>query len=481
MSFSKILNKYKLIPKPAKATFWAAVCSVVQKCISFLTTPIFTRIMTTDQYGLCSIYDSWYMIILLFTSLSVFQNGFNNAMVKYGKKRDEYVSTCQSLVFLITIVIGITMLMFNKQFCSLTTLSLKCLIVMILELLFVPAYSLWMARKRFEFEYVGVVVGTLLIAALSPILGVIAVMTSASRGEAKIVAFGIVQILAGIFFFVFNYIKGKKIYDKEMWLYTLKLNIPLIPYYLSSIVLAQADRIMINNMEGATPAAIYSLAYTLSLIMTIVSNSINQSLIPYIYNKIKSGEFSVISKIVSLSCLIVCAMNIFLMLLGPELISFFGTKEYYNAQWIIPPVTGSVFFIFLYSMFGVIQMYWGKTNTMVTASVSAAILNIGLNYIGIKYFGYIAAGYTTLFSYVVLSIAYYFRYRKIINEKMNGISIYNIQVIIEISIFMIVAIISVLILYRLGNILRYLTISGMTLGFIYFRKELINTFEEVRR
>lgn len=480
IDIKQLKGKYRLIPKPAKATFWAIVCSIIQKCISFFATPIFTRILTTEQYGLCAVYDSWYMIFILFTSLSVFQNGFNNAMIKYEDRKEEFISAAQGLIFFITFCFGCIFLIFKSPICSLTKIPFSCMVVMLLELMFVPAYSLWMAKNRFEFEYVGVVIGTLVIAVLCPVLGVIAVTNSVYQAEAKIFAFGLVQVLAGVIFFVKNYLKGKILYDKEIWGYTLKLNVPLIPYYLSSIILAQADRIMINNMCGSTAAAIYSLAYTLSLIMTIVSNSINQSLIPYIYKKIREGEEARISSIVTLSCAVVAVMNCMLMFLGPELISFFGTEEYIAAKWVIPPVAASVYFIFIYSMFGVVQMYWGKTSLMVSASIAVAILNLLLNYMGIKLWGYLAAGYTTLISYIILVLVYYVKYRRIICQYMNSKQVFSIKNICLVTTFVLFSIVFSVILYELPDVYRYIAITVLIIICIANKKLFVRLIRTIR-
>ena len=36
---------------PVKASMWYLACSVLQKAIGFLTTPIFTRVMGTSDFG----------------------------------------------------------------------------------------------------------------------------------------------------------------------------------------------------------------------------------------------------------------------------------------------------------------------------------------------------------------------------------------------------------------------------------------------
>ena len=51
-------------------------------------------------------------------------------------------------------------------------------------------------------------------------------------------------------------VKGKAFYIRDYWRFALAFNIPLIPHYLSSQILNQADRIMIGNMIGKGEAAI---------------------------------------------------------------------------------------------------------------------------------------------------------------------------------------------------------------------------------
>ena len=42
-----------------KSGFWFAICNIVQKSVMFITVPIFTRMMTSSEYGLTAIYQSW--------------------------------------------------------------------------------------------------------------------------------------------------------------------------------------------------------------------------------------------------------------------------------------------------------------------------------------------------------------------------------------------------------------------------------------
>ena len=72
----------------AKAALWFTICSFLQKGISFITVPIFTRLMSTEEYGTYTVYLSWLQILTIMTSLYLFNGVYDNAMAKYEKQRD---------------------------------------------------------------------------------------------------------------------------------------------------------------------------------------------------------------------------------------------------------------------------------------------------------------------------------------------------------------------------------------------------------
>ena len=68
------------------------------------------------------------------------------------------------------------------------------------------------------------------------------------------------------------------------------------------------------------------------------------------------------------------------------------------------------------------MFYYEKTWQMSVITICCAVVNIVTNYFGIKYFGYIAAGYTTLLCAAIQMIAYYFvvkRYEKHLKEIVD--------------------------------------------------------------
>ena len=117
----------------------------------------------------------------------------------------------------------------------------------------------------------------------------------------------------------------------------------------------------------------------------------------------------------------------------------FGSSGYASAAYVIPPVAASVFFIFLYNILSTPQFYYEKTSFLMVSSLLAAVVNLGLNYIFIKQYGYVAAGYTTLVCYVLYSIDHAIVSRKVMKEFMPGKTLFDYKCVLGLSIFVILA------------------------------------------
>ena len=88
----KLRDKFMSIPLTVRVSLAYAICSVLQRCMSFITLPLFTRLLTTEQYGEYTIYTSWYNIFSIFLTLNLAYGSFSTAMVKYEDRRDSYIS-----------------------------------------------------------------------------------------------------------------------------------------------------------------------------------------------------------------------------------------------------------------------------------------------------------------------------------------------------------------------------------------------------
>lgn len=478
MTISKLLNKYKALPVQVKASFWFLICGFLAKGVSVITTPIFTRLMTSEEYGQFNTFSSWCGIISVFVSLNLCSGVYSRGLVVYEDRRKEYSSSLQGLCLTLcvawTIVYFIGKDFWNHLF-SVTTLQM---ISMLLIIWLNCVFQFWSLNQRVDYKYQKLVAVTAIVTVGQPLLGVILVVNAEDTVTARILGMVIVNVVVYIWLFAYQMFQGKKFYIKEFWKHAIVFNLPLVPHYLSMTVLNSADRIMINNMVSADKAGIYSLAYSISQIMIIFNTALIQTFEPWLYKKIKAKQIEDISAIATPSFLLIAMLNVLLMIFAPEIIAVFAPAEYYEAIWIIPPVAISVFFMYLYTFFAIFEFYYEKTKYVMVATTSGAILNIILNFISIKKFGYFAAGYTTLICYILFAVFHYYYMTKICNAYLDGCKPYKLKTLLIISGVLLLCGILILLTYN-HMWLRYGALVIAVVICCVKRKELMNGLKSI--
>lgn len=456
--FSGLKTKYVNTPVQVRASLWFLICSFLQRGISMLTTPIFMRLLSTSEYGQYSIFNSWLGIITIFVSLSLAGGVYTQGLVKFEEDKSTFSSTMQGLNAVLVVVWMVIYLFAYKFWNSIFNLTTVQMIAMLIMIWTTSVFGFWSSEQRTEYKYKALVIVTVAVSVLKPIIGVIFVVLADDKVTARILGLVLVELLFYSVFFIVQMKNGKKFYSGQYWKYALIFNIPLVPHYLSQIVLNSADRIMIGKMVGDSQAGIYSLAYSLSSIMLLFNTALMQTLNPWIYQKIKAKKIRDIESIAYISLIIIALVNLFLILLAPEAVALFAPKTYGEAIYVIPPVAISVYFMFSYDLFAKFAFYYEKTKLIMIASVLGAILNIVLNYVFIPIFGYIAAGYTTLICYVIYSVAHYILMNIICKTYCKGVKPYATKKLIGITLPFVIVSLLLLLTYDYP-IIRYSVIS----------------------
>lgn len=456
----------KNLSNGVKASIGYTLGYIFQKGIAFITVPIFTRLLTPSEYGEYSVYQSWYAILSIFATLNLSQDCFNRGMVKY-KNRDSFTSCMQGLSTTVTFILFAFFIAFHRKFKNILGLPYVIIIAMFVEFIFDGAYSLWKSRKRFEYHYKEYLLVSMSAAVISPIVGIIWVLrTTSFKAEARVLSFIIVECSIGTVLYVINFIKGRNFFNMEYWRFAIRFSLPLIPHFLSQIILVQSDRLMINYMVGRDKAAIYSVAYSVATVMFTVNSAILFSYTPYLYTKIKTNNMQGVKRTTNSLLILLGGMILGAICFGPEVMKVVATSEYYEAIWIIPPVSLSVFFTFIYTLFTNIEFYYEETQYALIVSVCGAALNVLLNYICINQFGYIAAGYTTIVCYILFAFAHYYFMKKGL-KKHGAAAVYDEKFILLISAILIAGMILMLLLYRQTIVRIVLIIFLMIIAFRY--------------
>lgn len=451
-----IFCKWNSLSDAAKSSVAFIVSTFIVKGMAFIVTPIFTRIISTDQYGVISSYNSWLAIIEVFAVLGLTSAGvFNVGLNEHKEDRSQFISSIVVLCNIVTIFVFAILFFVKDYFSNLFLLSNSLVLAMFIYFMFSPSQVFWITRQRYEYRYKLPFIVTVFSALVSQLISVICIIciSTENQAELKIWSTLLATLLFQIPIYIILLIKGKCGFNVNIWKSTLTVAVPLLPHYLAQHIMSNSDRIMLQNMTSNTYVAIYSVVATISMVSTIVWSAINASLVPFTYEKMDANREQAVNKVVNPLLVFYALICFSVTLAGPELLKILAPSNYYEGVVAIPPIAITAFVTALYNLYANIEFYHKKSWWIAFSTVVAALLNVGLNYLLIPKFGYVGAAYTTLVSQSLLVLFHYFGYR-----RSHAVKIYNDKVTIGILLIVILLCESCNLLY-LNNIVRYALIS----------------------
>jgi len=429
----KIKERYNGVSPKIRATFWFLVCSVLQKGISTITTPIFTRLLSTTEYGQYGVFTSWLSIVQIIVTLDLTAGVYTMGLVKFREEEKVFSSSLQGLNLVLCFAWTVVYLIFRDFWNSLLNLTTTQMLAMLVMVWATAAFTFWMTTQRNQFKYRMLVIVTLIVSLLKPLVGIIFVLNAEDKVTARILGLALVELIGYSGFFVVQMNRGRVFFSRKYWKYAVLFNLPLLPHYLAGTILASSDRIMIERMVGLSAAGIYTVAYQISLVMSLVKDSLNKTISPFLYQSIRKKDYQSIEKVIYPAMIIIAIANVFLIAFAPEIVRIFAPKEYLEAIYVIPPVAMSVYVQFLYLCFAPFEFYFEKRIWTAIGSITSAALNLLLNYIFIQLCGYQAAGYTTLVCYSINSALHYYFMRKVCRTYLDDVKPYNPKMLLGIT------------------------------------------------
>lgn len=449
----RVWEEYKKLEVHTKAIIWFTFANVMQKGATIIGTPIFTRIMSKSDFGMTTVYQSWFNIFSVIVTLNLSYGVFSKGLEKYENERSEFEFSIQSLsVFLAFGWLGIIVI-FHNYFEIITGLDEKLLFIMFCSFFTLPVFDLWAAKQRFEYQYKKLVILSAINAVISIILPVVGIYVFQNKVLAKIIFSNLFLFFIGLFLCI-KIVKVKKgSFSFKYWKYAICFNLPLIPHYLSMIILNHSDRIMIQKLCGDADAGMYSVAHQIANILLLITSAITASMTPFLYTNIKVKKIEIIRKNSYRYMIYVGMISLVIIIIAPELMKIFASKNFFEAVKCIAPLIMACFIQFSYSFFGTIEFYFEKTWFTLVISTGCTFINILLNFMFIPIYGYIACAYTTLFSFSIMALGHLL-YSGYICKKNLEIKLFSyMKYLIIIGIFLCAGF--VLMGLHYGYVLRY--------------------------
>lgn len=393
------------LDKKFKASVFYLIGNLFDKAIAFITVPIFTRMLSTEEYGILNTYLSWVSIFAIVVGLSLGQT-LRSAYYEKKDMLEGYLSSIYTLAIL-DFAVSLVAVLVLSAFVNFQ-ITRMMLVLCLTQSFFQFVRDTYAMKLMMAMDYVK---RTLILAIPNVLVALLSVVfiwkMDSEKFMGRIYAYVLVYAAIGVFCMVSQYCRGKTVVSIDNWKYGLSLSLPLILHSFSCVILSNSDRIMITKYANPTETAVYSLVYNLSLMMTVITSSFENVWIPWFSSQMYKGETASINRAVGPYILGGAVLTVGVMFVAPEAIWLLAPEEYWSGKLMVPPLVASVFVIFLYTISVNLEYYKKSTRTIARNTIVAAASNLVLNFIFIPRFGAVAAAYTTLASYALSLVLHY--------------------------------------------------------------------------
>ncbi|WP_304580508.1 lipopolysaccharide biosynthesis protein [Dubosiella newyorkensis] len=393
-----------------RVTLLNIISTLLLQGIAFITTPLFTRLLGTTQFGTYSIFNSWVLILTCLMGAGI-SSSIGTGLYKF---KNNYIVFRNSILLSSTLIclLEILIIILLSPFLS-RVMGFSSGLVLLVGITAFAHYIVNFAQMAFIYEKKA---GSNFILSVS--LSIISVLFSVfliyqvdsnSRYLGRIYGVASIYLLVAIIVWLLLYLKKPTLVKKEYLIYGITVGFPIVFHSLSQQILGQSDRIMMQMFEIATAEiGIYSMFYTLSSVLSTVLGALNNSWCPFYYDDVSEEKWEILDKKCKNYIELFTVLSVGFLLLSREVSYIMADESYWSGLNIIPILALAVYFTFMYQFPVNFEFFYKKTKIIAIGTVGAGIFNIILNTVMIPMWGMYGAAIATALSYLALFFAHYY-------------------------------------------------------------------------
>lgn len=435
--------------------------------LSFFLLPLFTALLSTEEYGYFDLYSTYAWLLAIFLTLQL-ENGMFRFLIDKREKKEEIKSIISNGIIVILIQLFV--------FIGLFFLGLKLLVIKNIEYIFIMTIStsllnlmLQIARglgKNIEYSISSIINGV-----FNVIFCVIFIKFLSLKLLGIVLAYVLSNLVASLYLIlkikIYKYINIKSLEKtkvKELIVYSF----PLIPNSISSWVMSISDKIMISAFLGVTFNGIYSISTKFSMLLshvfTVFSLSWTESASMSTNDSDKSIYFSKIINNVFLVCSFICIIVLASM---PIIFKILIENSYFEAYKYIPILVFASFFELFSILIGGVFIALKLSKEISRTTIIGGTINILINFLFLKRYGLIVACISTLVSYMYIAVSRYIKISKYLKIKLDYKKYVMVAILYVVIVFLyyyqsiIVSIISIISLFVIFIKLNYKYITNI--------------------
>lgn len=420
-----------------KGTLLYSISSLFTKAGAILLLPIFTRLLTPEEYGVLGLLNPLIGFIPLFFVFGLYVAQMRN-YVEYKNDKTElgsYIFSLNLFLFLVSITFFIILIspigkvligkIIDYHRISFYPFVVLALVIGFINIFVLMANNYFMTVHLYSKITVGNISGFIILSSVSIIL--IYYFKLGVLGRI------IGDLLGTVFLFIFFYIKYIKNivikFNKNYLTESLNIGVPVMLSTITGTILNYSDRFILSRYLTMDIVGTYSLAYTGGMALSLFISSFNSTWLP-LFNELMASEradkFQIINRrLIQFTTLLVlfCLIG---QLFGKEIITYVLPQSYNNTIIYFPYILFGIVFTGINHFFINVFVYYKNTIYLPFFTLFSAGLNLGLNIIFIPKYGSLVAAITTIISFAFGSLMSAY----IINYKYKNVKFSYFKIII---------------------------------------------------
>jgi O-antigen/teichoic acid export membrane protein len=388
--------------------------SIISKLIAVALLPLYTRHLSTEDYGAAEI-----LFAGVVTASIVVRLGLIEAVLRFYYRDDEdpdrivaatfaglfWFSTIGALV-LLPFAGPLSELLLDERAAELTRIAIGGLWV---ATLFEYLLTLYRLDERARAYFITTIANVLATIALTVVL-----VVGVGDGARGLLLGSYLTGAAFVLVLIFEQRRRLTLrLDRPLLKRLLRFGLPTMPAEVSLYLLNFADRLIIVHYAGLTEAGLYSIAVKFAQAVNVLVRGFQLAWPPLAYSIRDDDEARRTYATVITLFLAGCTwLVVGLWLLARYLLRFFAAPEFFAAYEVVGLIAAAVTLYALYMVMVVVLGRTGRTEFNIPAAIAALVSNVALNLILVPPLGIVGAGLALVGSYlVVVALMYWFTER----------------------------------------------------------------------
>jgi O-antigen/teichoic acid export membrane protein len=211
-----------------------------------------------------------------------------------------------------------------------------------------------------------------------------------------------------------SFLTIKREFDKNLFKRIFWYVLPLIPVGIAAIINETLDKPLLEWLlpgtkeENLAQVGIYAANYKLAALMTIITQGFNYAAEPFFFrNKERSDTRKLYGRVGQAFALLGSLAFLGIMLFVDVALMVLGDSYTQTGSEIIPIILMANLFLGLYYNFAIWYKLSDRTIMGMYIALVGAGITLGMNFLLIPHFGYIASAWATFACYAVMSTLAY--------------------------------------------------------------------------